>query len=189
MTQTNPALPAIGLFYLILGGAAAALVHVLDIEIVFLPRDAPAKAALGVVLGLGFALAVVLFSGFGSDRFVWVRALEAEFRRVLGPMSDSDAFLAAVLSGAAEELLFRGALQPLLGYPVASLAFGLVHVGPGKKFLPWTVFAIVAGFAFGGLVHLGFGLLPAMLSHGLINFLNLRRLGREEGDEGPFAGA
>ena len=61
----------------------------------------------------------------------------------------------------------------------AERPFGLVHVGPGKRFLPWTIFAIVAGFAFGSLVHFGFGLLPAMVSHGLVNFLNLRRIGDE----------
>lgn len=179
MSPKNPALPALGLFYLIVGAGAAALIHFLDIEVVFVPRGDPLRAGTGFLLGLAFALVVVALSGFGSRRFAWVRALEGEFRRVLGPMTDSEAFLAAVLSGCAEELLFRGALQPLIGLPLASLLFGLVHVGPGKRFLPWTIFAIVAGFAFGSLVHFGYGLLPAMLSHGLINFLNLRRIGEE----------
>jgi membrane protease YdiL (CAAX protease family) len=179
VSSRNPALPAIGLFYLILGGVAAAMIRFLEIPLVFLPRGESARAAIGIGVGVAFALLVVTLSTLGSRRYAWVRALENEFRRVLGPMSDSEAFLAAVLSGCAEELLFRGALQPLIGYPLASIAFGLVHVGPGKRFLPWTAFAIAAGFAFGGLVHLGFGLLPAMLSHGLINFLNLRRIGME----------
>lgn len=179
MSPKNPALPAIGLFYLIVGGVAAVLIHTLEIPLEFLPKGEPAHAAIGIGLGVAFALAVVAFSAFGSRRFDWARSLESEFRRVLGPMSDSEAFLAAVLSGCAEELLFRGALQPLIGFPLASLLFGLVHVGPARRFIPWTIFAIVAGFAFGSLVHFGFGLLPAMLSHGLINFLNLRRIGDE----------
>lgn len=179
MSPRNPALPAIGLFYLIVGAGAAALIRFLDVDVVFVPRGEPLRTAAGFALAIVFALAVVAFSGFGSRRFAWVRALEGEFRRVLGPMTDSEAFLAAVLSGCAEELLFRGALQPLLGLPIASVLFGLVHVGPGRRFVPWTIFATVAGFAFGSLVHFGFGLLPAMLSHGLINFLNLRRIGEE----------
>jgi len=179
LSPKNTALSAIGLFYLIVGAGAAAMIRICDIDVVFLPRDDPGRAALGIALGAGFALAVVLLSSLGSRRYAWVRSLENEFRRLLGPMSDSEAFIAAVLSGCAEELFFRGALQPLLGLVGASLVFGLVHVGPGRRFLPWTAFALVAGFAFGSLVHFGFGLLPAMISHGIVNFLNLRRIGEE----------
>ncbi|QIN80791.1 CPBP family intramembrane metalloprotease [Rubrobacter marinus] len=57
----------------------------------------------------------------------------------------------AVLSGVGEEALFRGALQPEIGIVASSLLFGALHVGPDRRYLLWTLWAVGAGFLFGAL--------------------------------------
>jgi len=51
----------------------------------------------------------------------------------------------AVLSGFAEELFFRGAVQGAFGWLPATLAFAVLHSGPGKAFRLWILFAAIAG--------------------------------------------
>ncbi|MHB8646018.1 MAG: Kelch repeat-containing protein [Thermomicrobiales bacterium] len=57
------------------------------------------------------------------------------------------AAVAAVLLGIAEELLFRGAIQPRYGVFLAALAFAALHTQYGFPLAPLTVFAI--GLALG----------------------------------------
>ena len=52
--------------------------------------------------------------------------------------------------------------------------FALLHVGPGKRFLPWTVSAFVLGLAFGELAVWTGNLGGPIAAHFAINFLNLR---------------
>jgi membrane protease YdiL (CAAX protease family) len=73
--------------------------------------------------------------------------------------------LVAVFSGVGEETFFRGAVQQEFGIVVASLLFGLVHVGPDRRYLLWTLWAVLAGFLFGGLYDLTGGLLAPILAH------------------------
>jgi membrane protease YdiL (CAAX protease family) len=80
-----------------------------------------------------------------------------------------DLALLAVLSGVGEEALFRGALQPLVGLVVASLLFGLVHIGPDRRYLAWTASAIVAGFVLGILYEATGGILAPAVAHALHN--------------------
>ena len=73
--------------------------------------------------------------------------------------------LVAVFSGVGEETFFRGAIQQEFGLVVASLVFGLVHVGPDRRYLVWTVWAVLAGFLFGALYEVTGGLLAPILAH------------------------
>jgi membrane protease YdiL (CAAX protease family) len=54
----------------------------------------------------------------------------------------------ALLSGFAEELFFRGIVQTGLGITIASIIFGLVHIG-NKKTIYYGVYAIFIGFYLG----------------------------------------
>ncbi len=54
----------------------------------------------------------------------------------------------ALASGIGEELLFRGALQPLFGWVPTALLFALVHVQYGF-FTPATLTVLIIGLAFG----------------------------------------
>ena len=84
-----------------------------------------------------------------------------------------DLILVAVISGVGEEALFRGALQPILGILVTSLLFGALHVGPDRRYLIWTVWAVGAGFLFGALYEWTGGLLAPATAHVLHNAATL----------------
>jgi membrane protease YdiL (CAAX protease family) len=73
--------------------------------------------------------------------------------------------LVSIFSGVGEETFFRGALQPEFGLVVASLLFGAVHVGPDRRYLVWTAWAVLAGFLFGVLYEVTGGLLAPILAH------------------------
>ena len=84
-----------------------------------------------------------------------------------------DLILVAVMSGVGEEALFRGALQPVLGILVTSLLFGALHVGPDRRYLVWTVWAVGAGFLFGALYEWTGGILAPVTAHVLHNAATL----------------
>lgn len=84
-----------------------------------------------------------------------------------------DLILVSVVSGVGEEAFFRGALQPVLGIVVTSLLFGALHVGPDRRYLVWTVWAVGAGFLFGALYEWTGGLLAPATAHVLHNAATL----------------
>ena len=82
----------------------------------------------------------------------------------------------ALFSGIGEEILFRGILQHFIGFIFASLGFGLMHIGPTKKYLPWTLFALIMGF-FLGSVRIYFGsLIVPIVIHACVNYASFRFL-------------
>ncbi len=84
-----------------------------------------------------------------------------------------DLILVSVMSGVGEEAFFRGALQPVLGIVATSLLFGALHVGPDRRYLVWTVWAVGAGFLFGALYEWTGGLLAPATAHVLHNAATL----------------
>jgi membrane protease YdiL (CAAX protease family) len=107
-----------------------------------------------------------------------MRWLAAEVRGVLGFCSPSACFGLALASAVGEEVFFRGAMQPAVGLGLTSLAFGIVHVGPDRRFLLWTAFASVLGLGLGWLLEWTGSLLGCILAHFTINFLNLLQIMR-----------
>ena len=101
----------------------------------------------------------------------------------VGPVSVPNLVLLALASGLAEEMLFRGALQPRVGLVLASLLFGCVHFVPRREFLPWTVFAILAGLLFGAIFEWTGNLIAPVVAHILVNGVNLPLLMRRYGDQ------
>ena len=128
----------------------------------------------GPVIGLLIGLAVVALTRFSTRRFQWARDLHRSFRDLLGPLASSEIAILALASSIGEELLFRGALLPWLGVWVQALIFALLHVGPGKRFLPWTFSALVLGYAFGELAIATGSLGAPIAAHFAINFWNLK---------------
>lgn len=136
----------------------------------------PVDLVLGIVTGL-------LLSGgweVAGRFFPQPRSVEAYFREVLGPLDVSEALVLALLSAIAEEIFFRGALQGSFGLLPAAILFTLLHMGPGRDFRVWTIFAGVAGVALGGLTLWREALLAPMTAHALVNAIGLYRLGRRE---------
>jgi hypothetical protein len=70
----------------------------------------------------------------------------------------------SLAAGLGEELLFRGAVQAEFGVVVASLLFGLAHVG-GRDSFVFGVWVAVMGFGLGGLAYVGGGLLAPVVAH------------------------
>lgn len=136
---------------------------------------------LGFSLGLGLVLAlgVIASTRWLVRRTTWARDLHVAFRGVLGPVSGVEIAVFALTSGVAEELFFRAALQPATGYVAASLLFGLVHFG-GRRLLPWTLWAVVMGFALGALYALTGELLGCVVAHVWINYENLHFIAGHE---------
>lgn len=136
---------------------------------------AGALAALGVI-----ALSELL------TRFTrWGEALARSLAQLLGPLSLRQCGALALASGVAEEALFRGALQPLLGYVGASLLFGLAHWVPRRELLPWVAFTFAAGFGLGWLYEATGNLVAPVVAHAGVNAVNLWRLAQRAPRPGP----
>jgi len=126
--------------------------------------------ALGLVLGL----IVVALTRVATSRYQWARDLYTSFKDLLGPLSGREIVILALASSIGEELLFRGALMPWVGVWVQAAVFAVLHIGPGRRFLPWTVSAFVLGVAFGLLAKWTGNIGGPIAAHFTINYLNLR---------------
>lgn len=141
----------------------------------------PARWPLDLALGL--AGGALVLGGWA----ILVRALsvaqrlEEALASLVCSLSPGEALALACLSGFAEELLFRGAIQPAWGFWPATILFALLHTGRQRFFWLWTVSAFGAGALFGLLFAWRGNLLAPILAHGTINGVQLLRLR----DRGP----
>jgi uncharacterized protein len=151
-----------GIFYGALVVAAALWSALRGREIHFLGHSVVASLLLGALTA-----AVTISLGLLAYRLLPVlREIAEELAPRLVDRADrSGLVLVAIFSGLGEETFFRGALQPEFGLVVASLVFGLVHVGPDRRYLLWTVWAVLVGFLFGFLYEVAGGLLAPILAH------------------------
>ncbi|MCZ6691168.1 MAG: CPBP family glutamic-type intramembrane protease [Planctomycetota bacterium] len=131
-------------------------------------------------LGIGIAAGAILvgLSILVVKRFAWARALEAEFGWILGAQRGWEIAWVALLSGCAEEYLFRGALQEVWGVWLAAAVFALIHWPVNRNFLPWPFVAGVIGLGLGGLVLWTGSLLAPVTAHVIVNGVNLWRMTR-----------
>lgn len=153
----------------------------------FFPAER-AAAATHLLWGLGGALLLIGLSLYASRNFGWAQRLDQEFRRILVPLAGWQIGAIALFSGTAEEVFFRGAIQPLLGLVPTSLLFGAVHLIPRKVFLPWAAYAAFAGLLFGSLFELSGTLFPNSLAHVAVNFVMIWLLNHSEPDPSTRSG-
>ena len=139
----------------------------------------------GVHLLVGAAVAAGALTAAARTRgaFAWARRLDEEFRLVLGGVGRGPAIILAVSSGLAEEAFFRGLMQPALGLVWTSILFGLAHFPVNRRLVPWTLLAAVMGVLLGSVYEATGSLLAVAVAHGLINFVELLRLGRTPAPE------
>jgi len=132
-------------------------------------------ASHGASLAAGLALTTITVASTRAwaTRFRWARALHEGFREILGDLRPAAVVVLALASGVGEELFFRAGLQPFAGWLIASLVFGLVHIGPSRRYWPWTVWAVVMGLALGAIYEGTGSILGCILAHVLINGINL----------------
>ena len=149
----------------------AALLGALFDRNVFAPGGSP---LLGLSLGVATACGTVTL-GLLAYRFLpALRKLSEELASLLVDGARKvDLVLVSVFSGVGEEAFFRGALQPELGIVATSLLFGALHVGPDRRYLVWTLWAVGAGFLFGFLYEWTGGLLAPATAHVLHNAATL----------------
>ena len=92
--------------------------------------------------------------------------------------------MVAILAGVGEELLFRGAIQsvlgnwtsPVIGLVITSLLFGLAHALSKLYFL----FAVAVGAFLGWMTLKYSDLVAPMVAHGVYDFLALVYLSRQK---------
>jgi membrane protease YdiL (CAAX protease family) len=120
-------------------------------------------------LGLTLAFVAVNFSlFFAGRRQAFAESVYAFLEEDIFPLVQRATFiellLGAAMAGFAEELLFRGLLQPRVGLVAASIVFGLLH-GPSRSLWPLAAWASGAGFALGLLFETTDNLLIPTLVH------------------------
>lgn len=142
----------------------------------FLRAPLPHFPALDVGLGVALGLLVVLL-GRPLDRIGPSARLNRFLRELLSGMQPREALAIAGLGSFAEELLFRGFLQPHLGLIATSVIFGAVHYVPRRNdLLLWPFAAMLMGLVFGGLALVTGGILAPTVAHFTINYFNLHLL-------------
>lgn len=176
-------------FYLVLGLLAMGIIALQDrLSLgLFFPTER-ATAATCLLWGLGGALLLIGLSLYANRNFRWARQLDWEFRKILVPLGSLQIGAIALFSGTAEEVFFRGGIQPLLGLVPTSLLFGAVHLIPRKVFLPWAAYAAFAGLLFGSLFELSGTLFPNTLAHVAVNFVMIWLLNRSDPDPSTNSG-
>ncbi|CAJ1938239.1 unnamed protein product [Sphenostylis stenocarpa] len=100
---------------------------------------------------------------------------EAANQLVLSSLQPLDYIVVAFLPGISEELLFRGAILPLLGtnwnsIVIAALIFGVLHLGNGRKY-SFAIWATFVGLAYGYATILSSSVAVPMASHAVNNLI------------------
>jgi membrane protease YdiL (CAAX protease family) len=104
--------------------------------------------------GVGWVLALVALQAMMSGLWLLIDPTQAEQvgNLNLELQSGLDTFwewlILAIATGVGEEILFRGALQPVLGWLPTAVLFALVHVQYGL-FTPATLAVLLVGLALG----------------------------------------
>ena len=106
------------------------------------------------------------------------RELEKEFGWILGEQRPVEIVYLALLSGVAEELLFRGALHEFIGPILATALFAAVHWPVNWSFRLWPVFALLAGALLAGERIWTNSLVAPVVTHVAVNAVNLFRIAR-----------
>lgn len=176
-----PIVRTAALFYGLLLAAAMIWAKVVGEPLLFESAAAEVRGVrLGSDFGFGLAAAalVIALSDQLTRRTRSGEELAIALAGVLGRRSPLECVALALTSGIAEEAFFRGALQPQVGLVAASILFGVVHFVPRREFLPWTAFAVAAGFLLGWLFDATGNLVAPIVAHATINAVNLWLLSR-----------
>ena len=144
-----------------------------------LPQLPPSRMGIMIVLGIAAGVMVATASLLASRHIRWFGLLDDFFVNLIGGFSIPELVLMVLLGSVAEELFFRGAMQPGLGLVAQALVFAALHTGPRRLFfflLPWTLMAFATGLFFGWMFMYTGCLLAPIAAHLTVNALGIIRM-------------
>ena len=142
-------------------------------------RDLLIGSGLGVLAAFGSR---ALARGWGPGR-----SLERGLQDLIGPLSPAACALMALVSGIAEEMAFRAALQPEIGLLWTSLLFGAVHAPLRRELWAWPILAAGMGLVLGATYQYTEALPAPAAAHVVVNWLNLLHLAKRAAQARPPA--
>jgi uncharacterized protein len=150
------------LFYGSLAVVAAVWCGLRGFDLPLLGESGGASLLLGILTA-----ACTISLGLLSYRFLpALRSISQELApRLVDGARSRDLVLLSIFSGIGEEAFFRGAVLQEFGLVVSSLLFGLAHIGPDRRYLVWTAWAVLAGFVYGAIFEVSGGLLAPIIAH------------------------
>lgn len=168
------------LAYGVLGAVGAALATALGdgpfTRHAWLEMSPGEAVTTSIALGACGAALALIVSRVLVRRASWARALHEALRPLVSGRDDGTLWLMALASSAGEELFFRGFLSVSLGLFLSSLAFGALHQVRGAGRIGWAASAFAMGAFFGALYALTGQLVGCIVSHAIVNVVNLRYL-------------
>ncbi len=166
--------------YAVVGGGAAALSLALGRDPLacdsWLGTSGAAATLLGLGSGVSIGAATVAATRVLVHRAAWARELHAALRPAVHRAGDGWLLTVAVASAAAEELLFRGLLVPVVGVVVSSVLFGALHQVRGRARWGWMAWATAMGLLLGAVFAATGSLAGPIVAHAMVNAANLRFL-------------
>lgn len=164
------------LFYGFLGAAGAIWIRFSGVPVKLHALFSADNRPLTYALGIGGGLAVAALSWLAVKVSARARMLEQEFGNLLSHHSVLEIAVLALLSGIAEEIFFRGAVQQWIGPLFGAIVFALAHPPFTRRLILWPVFALFVGLMFAYQFEWTGNLIAPVLSHTIINFVNLLRI-------------
>ena len=127
-------------------------------------------AALGAGVAVAVALSLVQWwlqrAAPGVGPVQAMRDLQRTiFVPLFAPLSVPEMVAISALAGVGEEILFRGAVQAQFGWPIATVAFGLCHLGFSRRGWVLGAWAAIAGGVLAGLAIATGGLAAPIVAH------------------------
>ena len=110
--------------------------------------------SMGILVGLHF-LFRELFPSYTQHR--------AFLHKLIGESRKIDVLSLTILASLAEELLFRGVLQPYLGLSITGLVVCILHLSPYGVLTAWSGYAFCFSFLQGILFAYSHSLFPSWL--------------------------
>ena len=134
-----------------------------------------------ILLGLIFGVVFGHLALFVSTRS-FMKPVMNKYAQLFGAfeLNQSEMIYISICAGVGEEILFRGALQPMLGIIITSIVFVAIHGYLNPKNWRITVYGIFMTLVIIGMGYMTIhvGLISAILAHAMIDYYLILRMPR-----------
>jgi membrane protease YdiL (CAAX protease family) len=135
-----------------------------------------------ILIGLFAGIVIGHLAFFISTRS-FMRPVMKKYSQLFGAfeLNHSEMIYVSVCAGVGEEILFRGALQPLFGIIITSLLFVAIHGYLNPKNWRISIYGIFMTIAIIGIGYmtLHVGLISAIFAHAMIDYYLILRMPRD----------